>query len=144
MTLIFGFYGSVNLQMGPNCSRLIQTNPFLVQSIDVRFCISHNSHLIFIFLLLLPLLLCTNLILFKYRPRKSMSQNLGQCYMDFINNLPWMLRLPGLKHIIHLSRPVFTRHISYYLYNLFLNLFSEFISLKIQLFFHICRSWFTS
>ncbi|GMY10591.1 E3 ubiquitin-protein ligase APD2-like isoform X2 [Fagus crenata] len=36
MTLIFGFYGSVNLQMGPNCSRLIQTNPFLVQSIDAE------------------------------------------------------------------------------------------------------------
>ncbi|KAM4095369.1 hypothetical protein ACJW30_08G024400 [Castanea mollissima] len=33
MTLIFGFYGSVNLQLGPNCSRLIQTNPFFVQSI---------------------------------------------------------------------------------------------------------------
>ncbi|PKI49882.1 hypothetical protein CRG98_029720 [Punica granatum] len=33
MTLILGFYGSVNLQLGPNSSRLIQTNPFFVQYI---------------------------------------------------------------------------------------------------------------
>lgn len=36
MTLIFGFYGSVNTHLGPNCSRLIQTNPFFVQSIKAE------------------------------------------------------------------------------------------------------------
>ncbi|KAM1553156.1 hypothetical protein PS1_005917 [Malus domestica] len=36
MTLILGFYGSGNLQLGPNCSRLIQTNPFFVQSIKAQ------------------------------------------------------------------------------------------------------------
>ncbi|XP_059429323.1 E3 ubiquitin-protein ligase APD2-like [Corylus avellana] len=36
MTLIFGFYGSVNTHLGPNCSRLIQTNPFFVQSIQAE------------------------------------------------------------------------------------------------------------
>ncbi|XP_031402370.1 E3 ubiquitin-protein ligase APD2-like [Punica granatum] len=36
MTLILGFYGSVNLQLGPNSSRLIQTNPFFVQYIKVE------------------------------------------------------------------------------------------------------------
>ncbi|CAN6692979.1 unnamed protein product [Malus baccata var. baccata] len=47
MTLILGFYGSGNLQLGPNCSRLIQTNPFFVQSIKVINCISScNSHLV--------------------------------------------------------------------------------------------------
>ncbi|GAB2214800.1 hypothetical protein Droror1_Dr00019164 [Drosera rotundifolia] len=33
MTLILGFYGSDELQLGPNCSRLITTNPIFVQSI---------------------------------------------------------------------------------------------------------------
>ncbi|KAB1225755.1 hypothetical protein CJ030_MR1G019926 [Morella rubra] len=36
MTLIFGFYGSVNTLLGPNSSRLIQTNPFFVQSLEVE------------------------------------------------------------------------------------------------------------
>ncbi|XP_038725898.1 E3 ubiquitin-protein ligase APD2-like isoform X2 [Tripterygium wilfordii] len=36
MTLILVFYGSVDLQLGPNCSRLIQTNSFFVQSIKVQ------------------------------------------------------------------------------------------------------------
>ncbi|PON85487.1 Zinc finger, RING/FYVE/PHD-type [Trema orientale] len=36
VTLILGFYGSSNLQLGPNCSRLIQTNPFFVQSVMVE------------------------------------------------------------------------------------------------------------
>ncbi|GAV66614.1 zf-C3HC4_3 domain-containing protein [Cephalotus follicularis] len=36
MTLILGFYGSVNVQLAPNCSWLIQTNPLLVQSIKVE------------------------------------------------------------------------------------------------------------
>ncbi|KAH7542249.1 hypothetical protein FEM48_Zijuj02G0053300 [Ziziphus jujuba var. spinosa] len=36
MTLILGFFGSVDLQMGPNCSRLEQTNPFFVQSIQAE------------------------------------------------------------------------------------------------------------
>ncbi|XP_050141454.1 E3 ubiquitin-protein ligase APD2-like isoform X2 [Malus sylvestris] len=36
MTMILGFYGSGNLQLGPNCSRLIQTNPFFVQSIKAQ------------------------------------------------------------------------------------------------------------
>ncbi|KAM1695079.1 hypothetical protein ACFXTN_026759 [Malus domestica] len=36
MTMILGFYGSDNLQLGPNCSRLIQTNPFFVQSIKAQ------------------------------------------------------------------------------------------------------------
>lgn len=35
MTLILGLYGSINLELGPNCSRLIQTNPIFVQSIKV-------------------------------------------------------------------------------------------------------------
>ncbi|KAI4382435.1 hypothetical protein MLD38_008401 [Melastoma candidum] len=35
MTLIFGFYGSVELELGPSCSRLIQTNTLFVQSIKV-------------------------------------------------------------------------------------------------------------
>ncbi|GAB2274467.1 hypothetical protein Dimus_009237 [Dionaea muscipula] len=33
MTLILGFYGSEDLQLGPNCSRLITTNPIFVRSI---------------------------------------------------------------------------------------------------------------
>ncbi|KAI4385957.1 hypothetical protein MLD38_003941 [Melastoma candidum] len=37
MTLIFGFYGSVDLELGPSCSRLIQTNPLFVQSIKVWY-----------------------------------------------------------------------------------------------------------
>lgn len=132
MTLIFGFYGSVNTHLGPNCSRLIQTNPFFVQSIKVIWfffyenkiiCSSYYSHLVF-FLLLLPQLLCTDLILFANRLRKWMSQNLGQCYMGFMNLLPWMLRSTGLKHIMHLYLPFSTRHISHYLYFLFLNAFS--------------------
>ncbi|OMO84314.1 Lipopolysaccharide-modifying protein [Corchorus capsularis] len=36
MTMIMGYYGSVTLQMGPNCSRLIQTNTLFVQSIKVE------------------------------------------------------------------------------------------------------------
>ncbi|EEF36766.1 ubiquitin-protein ligase, putative [Ricinus communis] len=36
MTLILGFYGSVNLELGPNCSYLIKTNPLFVQSIKVE------------------------------------------------------------------------------------------------------------
>ncbi|KAF8369568.1 hypothetical protein HHK36_032412 [Tetracentron sinense] len=36
MTLIMGFYGSVNLQLGPNCSRLLQANSLLVQYIKVQ------------------------------------------------------------------------------------------------------------
>ncbi|KAG9454006.1 hypothetical protein H6P81_006910 [Aristolochia fimbriata] len=36
MTLILGFYGSVNLHLGPNCSRLIHANSLFVQGIQVR------------------------------------------------------------------------------------------------------------
>ncbi|XP_042959149.1 E3 ubiquitin-protein ligase APD2-like isoform X3 [Carya illinoinensis] len=36
MTMILGFYGAVNTQLGPNCSRLIQANPFFVQSIKAE------------------------------------------------------------------------------------------------------------
>ncbi|XP_058071455.1 E3 ubiquitin-protein ligase APD2-like isoform X3 [Magnolia sinica] len=36
MTLILGFYGSVNLQLGPNCSRLLQANSLFVQDIKVK------------------------------------------------------------------------------------------------------------
>ncbi|GMH12222.1 hypothetical protein Nepgr_014063 [Nepenthes gracilis] len=36
MTLILGFYGSVNLQLGPNCSLLITENPLFVQSIEAQ------------------------------------------------------------------------------------------------------------
>lgn len=47
MTLILGFFGSADLQLGPNCSRLIRTNPFFVQTIKVIHLIaSCNSHLI--------------------------------------------------------------------------------------------------
>ncbi|KAJ7964188.1 RING/U-box superfamily protein [Quillaja saponaria] len=35
MTLILGLYGSVNLQLGPNCSCLIEINPIFVKSIKV-------------------------------------------------------------------------------------------------------------
>ncbi|KAI8523573.1 hypothetical protein RHMOL_Rhmol13G0084500 [Rhododendron molle] len=33
MTVILGYYGSEELPLGPNCSRLMQANPFFVQSI---------------------------------------------------------------------------------------------------------------
>ncbi|KAL7264295.1 hypothetical protein ACSBR1_002282 [Camellia fascicularis] len=36
MTVILGFYGSVNLPLGPNCSCLIQVNPIFVQSIKAQ------------------------------------------------------------------------------------------------------------
>ncbi|XVF19865.1 hypothetical protein REPUB_Repub11eG0147800 [Reevesia pubescens] len=36
MTLILGYYGSVTLHLGPNCSRLIQSNSLFVQSIQVE------------------------------------------------------------------------------------------------------------
>ncbi|GAB2285732.1 hypothetical protein Dimus_020169 [Dionaea muscipula] len=36
MTLILGFYGPADLQLGPNCSRLITTNPIFVQSIKAQ------------------------------------------------------------------------------------------------------------
>ncbi|XP_071724254.1 E3 ubiquitin-protein ligase APD2-like [Rutidosis leptorrhynchoides] len=36
MTMILGFYGSMNVQLGPNCSRLLKTNPFFVQTIKVQ------------------------------------------------------------------------------------------------------------
>ncbi|XP_010923286.1 E3 ubiquitin-protein ligase APD2 isoform X2 [Elaeis guineensis] len=36
MTLILGFYGSVDLLLGPNCSRLLQANSFFVQDIKVQ------------------------------------------------------------------------------------------------------------
>ncbi|KAL6967679.1 hypothetical protein U1Q18_033485 [Sarracenia purpurea var. burkii] len=36
MTVILGFYGSVSLPLGPNCSRLIQANPFFVRSIKME------------------------------------------------------------------------------------------------------------
>ncbi|XP_044482212.1 protein SMAX1-LIKE 6-like isoform X4 [Mangifera indica] len=36
MTMILGIYGSVDLQLGPNYSRLIQTNSIFVQSIKVE------------------------------------------------------------------------------------------------------------
>ncbi|KAM7260140.1 hypothetical protein ACFE04_015881 [Oxalis oulophora] len=35
-TMVLGFYGSVKLQLGPNCSRLLKTNPFFVQSIKIE------------------------------------------------------------------------------------------------------------
>ncbi|KAL4606228.1 hypothetical protein ACB092_09G086400 [Castanea dentata] len=36
MTLILGVYGSVNLQLGPNCSLLLEPNPIFVQYIKVE------------------------------------------------------------------------------------------------------------
>ncbi|KAJ4970997.1 hypothetical protein NE237_004096 [Protea cynaroides] len=36
MSLIMGFYGSMNLQLGPNCSRLVQVNSIFVQDIKVQ------------------------------------------------------------------------------------------------------------
>lgn len=36
MTLMFGFYGPINLPLGPNCSQLIQVNPFFVQYIKAQ------------------------------------------------------------------------------------------------------------
>lgn len=36
MILILGYYGSMTLQLGPNCSRLIQPNSLFVQSIKVN------------------------------------------------------------------------------------------------------------
>ena len=35
MALILGFYGSSNVQLGPNCSRLVNANAFFVQTIKV-------------------------------------------------------------------------------------------------------------
>ncbi|XP_077238676.1 E3 ubiquitin-protein ligase APD2-like isoform X2 [Tasmannia lanceolata] len=36
MTFILGFYGSVSLQLGPNCSQILQASSFFVQEIKVR------------------------------------------------------------------------------------------------------------
>ncbi|KAF8394921.1 hypothetical protein HHK36_018860 [Tetracentron sinense] len=36
MTLILGFYGSVDLRLGPNCSRLLQANSLFVQYLKVQ------------------------------------------------------------------------------------------------------------
>lgn len=36
MTVILGYYGSEELPLGPNCSRLVQANPFFVQSIQAQ------------------------------------------------------------------------------------------------------------
>ncbi|XAR60735.1 Ubiquitin--protein ligase [Bertholletia excelsa] len=36
MTVMFGFYGSVNMALGPNCSRKIKANSFFVQSIKAQ------------------------------------------------------------------------------------------------------------
>ncbi|KAK8971801.1 hypothetical protein V6N11_028187 [Hibiscus sabdariffa] len=36
MTLILGVYGAVNIQLGPNCSLLIQPSPLFVQSLKVK------------------------------------------------------------------------------------------------------------
>ncbi|KAG5515109.1 hypothetical protein RHGRI_036222 [Rhododendron griersonianum] len=36
MTVILGYYGSEELPLGPNCSRLMQANPFFVQSIKAQ------------------------------------------------------------------------------------------------------------
>lgn len=33
LTIILGYYGSVSLELGPNCSRLVQPNPLFVQSL---------------------------------------------------------------------------------------------------------------
>lgn len=35
LTIILGYYGSVSLELGPNCSRLVQPNPLFVQSLKV-------------------------------------------------------------------------------------------------------------
>lgn len=62
MILILGYYGSMTLQLGPNCSRLIQPNSLFVQSIKVNiaanvispffgFCYCHQCLLILISLL---------------------------------------------------------------------------------------------
>lgn len=37
LTIILGYYGSVSLELGPNCSRLVQPNPLFVQSLKVIF-----------------------------------------------------------------------------------------------------------
>ncbi|KAJ6424827.1 hypothetical protein OIU84_025571 [Salix udensis] len=34
LTIILGYYGSVSLELGPNCSRLVQPNPLFVQSLN--------------------------------------------------------------------------------------------------------------
>lgn len=39
MALILGFYGSANVQLGPNCSRLVEANSFFVQTLKVIWCI---------------------------------------------------------------------------------------------------------
>ncbi|KAI3939088.1 hypothetical protein MKX01_001956 [Papaver californicum] len=36
MTMILGFYGPLNLRVGPNCSRLIQMNSFFISNIKVQ------------------------------------------------------------------------------------------------------------
>lgn len=45
MTVILGYYGSEELPLGPNCSRLMQANPFFVQSIKVICCLLVYSEL---------------------------------------------------------------------------------------------------
>ncbi|KAG1347015.1 hypothetical protein COCNU_06G008440 [Cocos nucifera] len=51
MTLILGFYGSVDLLLGPNCSRLLQANSFFVQDIKVKAdAESENGPLLYGFL----------------------------------------------------------------------------------------------
>ncbi|XP_043724047.1 E3 ubiquitin-protein ligase APD2 isoform X3 [Telopea speciosissima] len=43
MTVIMGFYGSMNLQFGPSYSRLVQVNSIFVQDIKVREVVDQKS-----------------------------------------------------------------------------------------------------
>lgn len=114
MIMILGFYGSVNLLLGPNSSRLVKTNTLFVQSIKVFFpfpALSYwaaarapvkQSH-----------------FGFWNRCSSWISQNLGQCYMNFTKVHPWMLKLLGLKHTTQLCLLIFRRQIFLFFLSLF-------------------------
>ncbi|XP_042427831.1 E3 ubiquitin-protein ligase APD2-like isoform X1 [Zingiber officinale] len=44
MTLILGFYGAVDLTLGPNCSRNLQANPLFVQDVKLKADEESSKH----------------------------------------------------------------------------------------------------
>lgn len=55
MILIIGFYGPFNIQLGPNSSFLIETNPFFVDTIKVIFLYTESREYGFLIYILLPI-----------------------------------------------------------------------------------------
>ena len=94
MTLIMGFYGSSRLELGPNCSRLITSNPLFVQSIQVS--ISH----------FLARLTNTNFQRLWLESRSR--QNPGRFYTASLNHLRWTWRPLGTKRIARPCPQIFT------------------------------------